>query len=458
MICSPRYATPRTDRRSLGDRAARVAELLGTPLMPWQQQIVDVALEVDDDGVPAYREVFFTVPRQSGKSTLLLAAICDRAVSWGLPQRIAYTAQTGSDARKMLTQTWVPQVHRSKLDAAVRRVYRSAGAEAIEWKTDSRVECLPNTPDAGHGKTLDMAVLDEIFADTDDRREQAMIPAMTTRRDAQLWMTSTAGTAESAFMLRKVDQGRAAVLEGRSSGMCYFEWSADDDADPDDTEHWWAFMPALGRTITPSVVEHARATMSDGEFRRAYMNQWTDTSESVIPAAVWQAVQDADAAPCPPGWVFAVDVLPDRSAASIAVADESGAVELVDNRPGVGWVVGRVSELTERHGGLVVVDQGGPAGSLVDELEGCEPVPSGAVIAACSRFFDAVADRKVRVRPDGRLDASLAGAVKKHVGERWVWSRRGPVDASPLMAATLAYSAARGGADEAYAGPLVALR
>lgn len=44
------YATARDlSVKSYGARAAVVAQALGTPLMPWQRQVADVALEVDPD-------------------------------------------------------------------------------------------------------------------------------------------------------------------------------------------------------------------------------------------------------------------------------------------------------------------------------------------------------------------------------------------------------------------------
>ena len=48
LHCLPRWGTPRRlERASLGPRVAEVAAKLGTPLMPWQQYVADVALEVD---------------------------------------------------------------------------------------------------------------------------------------------------------------------------------------------------------------------------------------------------------------------------------------------------------------------------------------------------------------------------------------------------------------------------
>jgi len=100
--CPPRFATPPTPgRRTLGTVAGRIALELGTPLMPWQQQVADVALELREDGRLAYREVVVHVPRQQGKSRLLLVVMLTRALVEPR-QGIRYSAQSGVMARGKL--------------------------------------------------------------------------------------------------------------------------------------------------------------------------------------------------------------------------------------------------------------------------------------------------------------------------------------------------------------------
>jgi phage terminase large subunit-like protein len=256
--------------------------------MPWQQLVADVGLEVDPDTDQlAYREVVFTIMRQSGKSTLVLSFEVDRCVAWGRPQRIGYTAQTGWDARKKLLDDQVPVLAGSRLWPAVDKVYRAAGMEGVLWRSGSRIDVFASNVSAGHGRTLDLGVIDEAFDDEDERREQALLPAMATRADAQLLVTSTAGTSRSAYLRRKVDAGRHAVQLDRGHGIAYFEWSIPQGVDVDDPAVWWGHMPALGWTIQPEVVAHARQTMSDSEFRRGFCNQWVENADRWLPAGAW---------------------------------------------------------------------------------------------------------------------------------------------------------------------------
>jgi phage terminase large subunit-like protein len=71
--------------------------------MGWQQMVADVLLELlPGTRIPAYREGVVTVPRQQGKTTLILCLAVQRALRWPGQPRIAYSAQTGSDARRKL--------------------------------------------------------------------------------------------------------------------------------------------------------------------------------------------------------------------------------------------------------------------------------------------------------------------------------------------------------------------
>ena len=192
--CLPRFSTPRTDRPTLGGAAARIADLLSTPLMPWQRQVVDTALEVDPDtGLLVYRNVVVTVPRQAGKTTLLLAVMVWRALHEP-GARIVYTAQDGQAARKKWRDDQVPALDRSSL-RGMYDVRYSNGDESIRWRNGSLHEVISPTDRAGHGRQIDLAVVDEAFEFKDHRLDQGFSPAMITRPQPQMWIISTAGHA-----------------------------------------------------------------------------------------------------------------------------------------------------------------------------------------------------------------------------------------------------------------------
>lgn len=411
--------------------------------MPWQRHVADVMGEMMPNGLPAYREGIVLVMRQSGKTTWLLSDEIETGLR-PVSHRIVYSAQTGQDGRyKLLIDQW-PMVEASPLRAAFRAPTQAPGAEAIRFKNGSRIETLASGSAAGHGRTLDKGVIDEAFKDEDDRREQAMLPAMLTKPNAQLLIVSTMGTDASVYLNRKVDTGRALVESGVREGVAYFEWSVPADADIDDPAVWWEFMPAMGGTQSEAAVAHARLTMTDGEFRRAICNQRTTSDERVIPLAPWRLAGKPDAK-ASGVLTYAVEVSQDRDWAALAVAG-SGVVELGDYLPGVGWVVSRLVELCKRSGSSVAVDARGPAGALIPELKAAGvsvvELSSADVTQACGGFYDAIADSTVTIRMSDVLDRNAASVARQPVGDAWRWCRRGD-DVSPIVAVTLAWAASK---------------
>jgi phage terminase large subunit-like protein len=417
--------------------------------MPWQQHVVDVALEIDPHtGLLVYREIGLTVPRQSGKTTLTLALSTHRALGFSVAQRIVYAAQTRNDARKKWEDDHCSILEQSDFNALF-RVRKTNGNEAIIWKNRSHHGITSNTEKAGHGGTIDLALLDEAFAQTDDRLEQAFKPAMITRPQPQLWVVSTAGTPESTYLRAKVEAGRKRVEEGATSGAAYFEWSAPEDADPEDREVWRACMPALGHTVSEEAIAADFVTMNLLEFRRAYLNQWCDRSvhEPVIDEAVWNGLKDTESEPVDPV-AFAVDATPERSAASIAVAGrrEDGRFhgEVIEHRQGTGWLLARILELENRWRPCAwLLDPAGPAGSLIPALQdaGIEPVliSSREMTQACGALYDDWVNDNFRHLDQAPLNAAIGGAKKRPLGDAWAWHRKdSTVDISPLVAVTLA--------------------
>lgn len=446
-LCRPRWATPRSpERPSLGPAIGKAAASLGLPLMPWQQQVADVGGELLPDGIPAYREVILTVPRQSGKTTLFLGWTIQRALGWaktlGQSQKIAYSAQTGNDARKKLIEDQVPLLESRKRALGLSKITKGMGVESVQWGNGSRLVLLASTEDSGHGKTVHLGEQDELFADTDFRRDQTLIPAMATVETAQIIKASTAGTADSIAWNAAVDKGRMAVAQGRTTGIAYFEWSADPEEAPDDHQTWFRCMPALGRTITLGAIEHAYTSMKIDEFKRAYLNIPTSANERVIPESIWNLVCAPDVEAT--AGMFALDVNPERSAAGIVACGTGPILEVIDYRAGTDWLVDRAEELALKYDAPFALDANGPAGSFLADLTERKiklvELKPQEVVRATGKFYDTVVadDTPLRVRRHADLDAAVAGAAKRPVQDAFVWGRKtSRADICLLVAATV---------------------
>jgi phage terminase large subunit-like protein len=280
MSAPPKWATERTDRPTYGGKVAEVAAVLGIELLPWQRLVVDVALEHDGNGRLAYRDVGVGVSRQAGKSTLMLPLLV-----WRLPASrctAVYGAQSRLAARQKLLDDLWPVIAASKLSDRF-SVARATGQEALRGPSGSICRVISSDETAAHGLTLNLALLDEAWA-LEPTVEQAVRPATVTRKNAQVWAVSTAGHARSVWWRSKVELGRQAVEEGRTSGVAYFEWSANPGDDLTDPAVLRSFHPAVDLTIDAATIAADVAAMTPAEAARAYGNVWVDD----LDAAGWR--------------------------------------------------------------------------------------------------------------------------------------------------------------------------
>lgn len=258
-------------------------------LMPWQTLAVGTITETVR-GVPAFRQATIEVPRQQGKSIAILSLMLARAID--IPgTMIAYSAQTRLSGRKRLLDVWWPRIRQTGLRKLI-EPRRAFGSEAFVFANGSLLMLASGTETSDHGDTLDLAVIDEAWAQRDDTIEQAVKPAMMTREGAQLLIVSTAGNENSAYFRAKVEDGRAMAELGATDTAAYVGYSAPDDADPAAESTWRECMPALGHTVTIETVRADFTTMQLPEFRRAYLCQWPEVAKpgwDVITQDAWNA-------------------------------------------------------------------------------------------------------------------------------------------------------------------------
>lgn len=171
-----------------------------------------------------------------------------------------------------------------------------------------------------------------------------------------------------------------------------------------------------------------------------------DDADQMIPLSLWRELTDASSKVLDPV-VFAFDVSPNRSRASIAAcgrrADGLFHVEIVDRRHDTDWLVPRLVELCGKFGvESVVADAKGPGASLFRDLaaEGVrvDALTAGEHAQACGWFVDAVKERRVRHLGGREMESAVKGASSRAVGDAWLWSRKSSgVDITPLVASTL---------------------
>jgi len=464
-VQTPRlFTAPSGFLSSSGQEAVELAALAGLELDPWQQHILDVGLRERPDGNWTAFEVAVNVPRQNGKGGVIEAR--ELAGLFLLGEKLilhsAHEFKTSIVAFRRIEQLVMgcPDLRKRVL-----RVRKTTGEEAIELVTGQVLRFLARSGGSGRGFTGDCNILDEAMILGDDAMG-ALMPTMAAVANPQIWYLGSAGIGSPSVQLGRLRRRAEAAVEAGESdpSLAYFEWSVDghqDECGPGCAEHddaddpvaWAKANPALGIRISTQHVRNERASLgSGGIFERerlgvgVYPSDTADTWQ-VIGEDAWRALAAAESQPGEPV-VFSIDMTPERSHAAIAVAGgwRGGThVEVVDHRPGTGWILERAQQLHAKWKPRAwVVDAGGPAGSLIGDLEdalGVEVVQPKAreVAAACGQFYDAVTEQTVSHLDQAPLASALAGAQKRPLGDAWAWARRiVSVDISPLVAVTLA--------------------
>jgi len=449
---------------SRGAEAVAFAREHGVELDPWQELVLEGSLGVSAEGEWAAFESAQIVPRQNGKSETLLArtlfglyVLHEPLIVWSAHQR-----DTALECFRRLVHT--VEEH-ADLAGRVQRVLRSHGEEGLELDDGCRVRFRTRTGKSGRGYTADVLIVDEAHY-CDVEAMDALLPALSARRLAQVWFAGSAVdqlSHESGVVLARLRERGHRGDDGR---LAFFEWSAellDEDGVElrpdrvydelvDDEELWARANPALGTRIS---VEHVRAEREAMDPRgwlveRLGVGDWPATtvvSSSPIAPERWLELVDPDSSIRDPV-VVAFDVSPDRRAAIAAAgrrADDLLHVEVVRAAPGTAWLVEWLERLTERHDvDAVVADGYGPAGSVIAaaELAGVPVVNVTARehAAACARLLDLVGEGRVRHRESDEVLRALRGAKPRPLGDAaWAWSRKNSnVDVSPLVACRLA--------------------
>lgn len=428
-MSAPKYGTRRDPANpTFGARIAATAAFLGGELMPWQRRVADVALELDPStpGAWRYPVVVVTVPRQAGKSFLLRAVMVDRMMAYNRHE-VLMTAQTGKDARKRWKQ--INTALGAEKKPGYFRVYASQGSERTEYlKRGSFISPFAPTPKSIHGDSLHLVTVDEAWAfdaDAGLALETAINPTQLTIRDSQLWIVSTKGTDKSAYLNELIRRGRAEV-DNPASRMCFFEWSADEEAADRDpySDETLSFHPALGHTQDADKIR-SLATGDLSAWRRSILNLETATDSTVVDMGIWDALaEEGRAAPPDPGVVsVAVDLAADRSGATIAAAWLDGGgdthVAVIGSGPGVGWVRPALAGLQDAGYGWIGCDPAGPTRTLAADLEADErpiaSLTSREYATACQLFLDRVRDGSLAHDANPELREALGGAAVRQL-------------------------------------------
>ena len=295
----------RFDLLELADKLAE--QVLGITLMPWQRVVIGDQLCLEPDGTPMFKQAVTSVARQNGKSVclkvVLLVWLLEMPRLRGQEQTILSTAHR-LDLASELFQSLAPILE----EHFGAKVIHSYGRQQVQMPAvgdypGARWLVRAATPSAGHGLSIDLLLIDELYGCSAEAIEDGMIPTQRARKHSFLSAWSTAGTEESTVFKRWRERGIAEIDTGKRSRLYYAEFSPPPHLDPMSPEAWPWSNPALGHTLDFETILEESKSPNKGAFMRSAVNCWITGHRSWLDAGWFPTLATAGELPQEGGWL-----------------------------------------------------------------------------------------------------------------------------------------------------------
>ena len=322
----PRIQSIPIKGKSKLDDVKQLCEIIGMPLLPWQEYVLKDMLTVDSKGMFIRKLNLCLLSRQNGKTHLARMLILAHLLKWD-SKNILIMSSNRSMALDTFRQVAQVLENNDHLKGFVKQIRYANGTESIEMVDGTRLDVVAATRDGSRGRTADFLYIDEL-REVSEEGYRAAIPTTRARPNAQTLLTSNAGDAFSVVL----NGMRERALENPPKSFGFYEYSAPQYCKITDRAAWAMANPALGYTITEEAIEEAIATSPIENTRTETLCQWIDSLASPWPHGVLEETSDSTLTIPVGGYtVFAFDVSPSRRNASLV----AGQI-LPDGRIGVG--------------------------------------------------------------------------------------------------------------------------
>lgn len=437
-------------------------------LDPWQEGAGRIILGKRADGKYAATVggVTLSIPRQVGKTFLIgciVIALC--IIHPGLT--VVWTAHHNRTLSKTF-QSMQGLVRRKKIYPHVRAIRTANGEQEIRFTNGSVI--MFGAREFGFGRGFDQVDV-EVFDEGQILTEKAledMIPAANQSKHPAGALVLFMGTPP-----RPIDPGevftakRTKAIAGEAPNSVYIEFSADENADPDDQEQWEKANPSFpDRTPIESMLRMREQLTSDDAFLREGLGVWDPVASlGVIPMQLFAEGADPESAPAD-RFALGVECGPELAYATVCLAgqraDGAWHFEIDEDQytkgRGSDWVEPHIEFLVKNNPQIraVAVDVGGPIKALLEEHAGgwrfkrsrvpVEAVRVSELGAATTAFMNGIIMGGLHHIPLPQLTSAASIVGKRPLGDTgmWVFSRKTATsDITQIQAANLALWAAQ---------------
>lgn len=452
-----RLVCDRGGDRHHGDAAVKLALSFGIKLMPWQEEQVQLALSVDEEGHWLHPDVVLICPRQNGKSLILEVIVLYRLFK--LNHQIVFSAHQWRTAKSIRNRIWKRIKSRPWAARRLVRNTASAGEAEMETAKGGKVQFSTRSNDMGRGfDEIDLLIIDEAY-NLDSGEMDAVAPTQLAAKDPQTYYTSSAVNEFKHPKGEELSKVRHRALGGESEGLLFSEFAAPEGMDPDDPLTWIMANPSYGIVANEKKTRSLKGKLTDVGFEVEMLGwgRWfalgseSGDSMTLIDLDQW-GLKSAPAPKVQRLCGLGADFTPDGESVglvsaiadgdrfwlSLAPIEEFARVELVES-------ISRTIKVNSTVGPVPVavgVDPTGPGSTVVGPLQNAGVYPeelTGAEVSKSWELFKRLwAEDRVFHDGDPRWDVAWAMAQERSSKGRYPSLDRYASDVAILNAALFA--------------------
>lgn len=263
-------------------------------LRPWQVRILKRLFKKRRDGLRQYRTCLLMLPRKNGKTELAAAIALYGLLADGETGGEVYSAAADRDQAGLVFGVAAQMVRNDPTLAASCYIVESQ-KRIVDRASGSFYRAISAEAYSKHGFNASMVIYDELHAAPDRRLYDVLSTSMGARKQPLLLVISTAGYDRHSILWELYAHAKR-VQEHPEVDPTFLPilYEAPDDADWTKRRTWRKANPALGdfRSLEEMQILAARAKAipaQENNFRRLYLNQWTEQASRWMSMAQWDA-------------------------------------------------------------------------------------------------------------------------------------------------------------------------
>jgi phage terminase large subunit-like protein len=414
---------------------------LGFKLLPWQEWVIDHALERYPEDHPdphkagrlRKNKVVISVARQNGKSTIGSLLTAYGLFMHETAPNIVCTASTVNIANNLFNYIKAGvQTH-----PAIKKRFKVTGYQGIK-RLDKPGRCFVRASDADRlqGQPFTLGIVDELHL-LKPEVWQAITKATMTKKDGIVIGLTTAGDNDSELLKRLYEMGHKAAAGSEDlERFGFYLWEGIEGAPIDDEESLRRANPSVVCGLVPmqTLLEDVRTDTEVGA-RRFSHNRFITGSEGWLDMHTWLSAATGG---LPEGSrpVFVVDRTPGRAHASVTAVAKLGevfytelAAVITDPVEPTDEVLLELCKKLNKNNPLVFVMDKHPLGELAKLLEmnglPVKTMQQGDIFSASEFANRQIKIGRVSHSGDARVTQQIPNAKVKQYGERWRLVRNG---------------------------------